>query len=177
MSDYYLKHVRPCPPRELGQKGKRATYATTRSMHIYFKDYGNIRENIGRKPRISLREMAAAYPITKHFSDAGRVYAKIPNLRLHMMLINEVERMRGEIKILNTRLASIENTSEKELEIRDISFDEAKTIVKKFLKDYLKEHPQIYPSDVADELGLKYERVREVFDSLEKEGKLKRKGE
>jgi hypothetical protein len=40
----------------------------------------------------------------------------------------------------------------------------------------LKENKQVYPSDVADELGLKYELVKEIFDILEKEERLKRRG-
>jgi predicted ArsR family transcriptional regulator len=53
--------------------------------------------------------------------------------------------------------------------------DEAKLRIETFLRKYLKTHKQVYPSDVADALGLDYELTREIFDILEKEGKLEKK--
>ncbi len=59
--------------------------------------------------------------------------------------------------------------------IEEISKEEAKRRIIQFLEDYMKKHECVYPSDVADALGLEYELVREIFDILEKEGKLERK--
>jgi ribosomal protein S25 len=42
----------------------------------------------------------------------------------------------------------------------------------KYLKKHLKEERQVYPSDVADALGLKYETVRKIFHELERKGKI-----
>jgi len=61
------------------------------------------------------------------------------------------------------------------VELKEMTVEEAKPLVEDFLRDYTKTHEHVYPSDVADELGLKYELVREIFDIMEKEGKLKKK--
>lgn len=61
------------------------------------------------------------------------------------------------------------------LELKEMTVEEAKPLIEAFLGDYMKTHEQVYPSDVADELGLRYELAREIFDILEKEGKLGRK--
>ena len=49
---------------------------------------------------------------------------------------------------------------------------QAKPLVEEFIRSYLMENECVYPSDVADELGLEYELVRQVFSLLEKEEKL-----
>lgn len=58
--------------------------------------------------------------------------------------------------------------------VKEKTLKEAKLFIETFLRDYLKTHKQVYPSDVADELGLDYEVTREVFDILEKERKLEK---
>jgi len=60
-------------------------------------------------------------------------------------------------------------------ELKEMTVEKAKPLIEAFLKDYMKTHEHVYPSDVADELGLKYELAREIFDVLEKEGKLEKK--
>jgi len=59
--------------------------------------------------------------------------------------------------------------------LKEMTVEEAKPLVEVFLRDYMKTHEHVYPSDVADELGIKYELAREIFGILEKEGKLKKK--
>ena len=59
----------------------------------------------------------------------------------------------------------------------DEVFAEAKQRVEKFIQNHLREHECVYPSDAANELGLEYELVREIFSILEKEDKICRKGE
>jgi len=51
--------------------------------------------------------------------------------------------------------------------------EENKALVEAYLKKQLEKKKQVYPSDVADALGLRYETVRQVFDDLEREGKLR----
>ena len=57
-------------------------------------------------------------------------------------------------------------------EIREVPLKEARTLIEAYLKKFFKKKRQVYPSDVADALGLGYETVREVFVGLEKEGKI-----
>ena len=49
---------------------------------------------------------------------------------------------------------------------------QAKPLVEEFIRSYLRENECVYPSDVADELGLEYDLVRQLFAVLEKEEKL-----
>ncbi len=58
-----------------------------------------------------------------------------------------------------------------------MNVEKAKPIVEEFIRNYLLENECIYPSDVADGLGLEYELVRQVFAVLEKEEKLCKKCE
>jgi hypothetical protein len=53
-----------------------------------------------------------------------------------------------------------------------MSVKQAKPLVEEFIRSFLRENECVYPSDVADELGLDYELVRQVFVILEKEDKL-----
>ena len=50
--------------------------------------------------------------------------------------------------------------------------EKAKPLVEEFIRSYLLENECVYPSDVADGLGLDYELVRQVFAILEREEKL-----
>ena len=54
---------------------------------------------------------------------------------------------------------------------------ETKPLVEEFIRSYLLKNDCVYPSDVADGLGLDYELVRKVFVVLEKEDKLCKKCE
>lgn len=49
---------------------------------------------------------------------------------------------------------------------------ETKVLIEAHLKKQFKKKKQVYPSDVADALGLRYETVRQVFVDLEREGKI-----
>ena len=49
---------------------------------------------------------------------------------------------------------------------------QAKPLVEEFIRNHLLKNDCVYPSDVADGLGLDYELVRRVFALLEKEDKL-----
>jgi hypothetical protein len=56
--------------------------------------------------------------------------------------------------------------------VREAPLQDTKVLVEDYLKRHFKKERQVYPSDVADALGLEYEAVRRVFVELEKEGKL-----
>jgi hypothetical protein len=53
-----------------------------------------------------------------------------------------------------------------------MNVEEAKPLVEEFIRSYLRENECVYPSDVADRLGLEYDLVRRVFAVLEKEEKI-----
>ena len=57
-------------------------------------------------------------------------------------------------------------------EIREVPLEEAKAMIEAYLRKVFKKKKRIYPSDVADALGLEYETVRKVFKELEREGKI-----
>ena len=52
----------------------------------------------------------------------------------------------------------------------NLSIEQAKVEVIAYLKEHFKNEKQVYPSDVADALGLDYCVVRQVFDALEEGG-------
>ena len=60
---------------------------------------------------------------------------------------------------------------------KDISLEEAKSLVEEFIRAHLEDNECVYPSDVADELDLEYEVVRRIFQILEKEEKICQKGD
>ena len=53
-----------------------------------------------------------------------------------------------------------------------MNVEKAKPLIEEFIRSYLRENECVYPSDVADGLGLEYDLVRQVFAVLEKEEKL-----
>lgn len=65
----------------------------------------------------------------------------------------------------------------KDTEATEMTVKEAKPLVEKFIRKHLKKHECVYPSDVADNLGLEYGLVMELFDILEKEEKICKKCE
>jgi len=65
----------------------------------------------------------------------------------------------------------------KDTEAKEMTVGEAKPLVEEFIRNHLKEYECVYPSDVAEELGLEYELIMEIFDILEKEEKICKKCE
>jgi hypothetical protein len=57
--------------------------------------------------------------------------------------------------------------------VKEIPLEKTKALVESYLKKHFKKEKQVYPSDVADALDLDYVVVRQVFDELESEGKLR----
>jgi len=90
----------------------------------------------------------------------------------------EIRKIERDISRLKKKVRKIEELltiTPQVVVVEEISKEEAKRRIIQFLEDYMKIHERVYPSDVADALGLKYELVREIFDILEKEGKLEKK--
>jgi len=89
----------------------------------------------------------------------------------------EIEDLWKIVRFLYSKIEKIENTLPEVVEvsvpIEEVPIDEAKLMIQKYLKGFFKKNKRVYPSDIADALGLNYETVREVFDVLESEGKLK----
>jgi DNA-binding MarR family transcriptional regulator len=54
----------------------------------------------------------------------------------------------------------------------NLSIEQTKAQIMAYLREQFKKEKQIYPSDVADALGLDYSVVRKVFDELEQEGQI-----
>jgi hypothetical protein len=55
---------------------------------------------------------------------------------------------------------------------KKMNVKQAKPLVEEFIRNHLLKNECVYPSDVADGVGLDYELVRQVFVVLEKEEKL-----
>lgn len=90
-------------------------------------------------------------------------------------LESDITELKNRVNQIDTNVKELMSATSKVVVIEEIPREEAKRRIIDFLDDYMKEHEHVYPSDVADELGLKYELVREIFDTLEKEGKLQKK--
>jgi hypothetical protein len=98
----------------------------------------------------------------------------------------EIDRLRQLVAILFSKFGRIETQFPECTETREVvyeapiddkvSIDEAKPLIQTFLKEYFKKCEKVYPSDVADELRIDYDTVREVFAILEREDKLRVSG-
>jgi len=80
------------------------------------------------------------------------------------------------VKSLIDRVTSLENKIEelaggREIEIREISFAQAKKEIRQYFKHHHGE--DITAADLEDELGIDFELASEVCESLEKEGKIR----
>lgn len=69
-------------------------------------------------------------------------------LKTNLEIYNELNSLRKRVKKLE------EASPSKAVEIKEVSFEKAKDMVENFLREYLKENESVYPSDIADELGL-----------------------
>ena len=87
----------------------------------------------------------------------------------------DMDELKNRVNKIDSKVEELRGISPKVIIVEEVPKEEAKRRVEDFLRDYMKRHENVYPSDVADELGLKYELVREIFDILEKEGKLEKK--
>ena len=94
-------------------------------------------------------------------------------LAINYRLFQELDNIREEVSAMGIRLATLEDQFPESVEIKEVSLKEARKTIEAFLKKYFTSKRQVYPSDVADALGLRYEIVREVFGILEKEGKIR----
>jgi hypothetical protein len=154
MSGYYQETVKE---EKQQQKGK-IFYRTAREIELPYDYFEEIKKGLS------------------HYLE--RDYVRLEKcLAFKSELVTELQSLRKEIAFLDSRLTQVEGSTSTIIEIRDIGIEEAMPLVQKFAEDFLKTHECLYPSDVAEELGLDYGLVREIFSILEKEGKLKKKGE
>jgi len=150
MSDLYLRGKNPKPVHATRPK----YYPRDRRRvipHGYYSEL--LKRNIGEPIRLEL-------------------HPNIPTS--YEIVVAELESTRRHLQLVNARLAKLESRVPEQIEVRDVPLKEAKKLVNAFLKKYLEENRRVYPSDVADVLCLEYERVCEVFNVLEKEGKLRK---
>ncbi|MGB8780355.1 MAG: hypothetical protein WCD81_06870 [Candidatus Bathyarchaeia archaeon] len=150
MSDLYLRRKNPQPlhatlPKYYPRKRRRVM------PHGYYSEL--LKRDIGEPIRLELHpNIPASYEI----------------------VVADLESTQRHLKSMSARLAKLESRVPEQIEVRDLPLKEAKKLVKNFLKKYLEENRRVYPSDVADALCLEYERVCEVFNVLEEEGKLRK---
>jgi len=134
----------------------------------------------GRGATYSGSEVAgtvAPQPVTKTEEVFGyrRVTQVVPHTHEEFEKLEiDIGELKNRVNQIDSKVEELRGISPKVI-IVEVSKEEAKLRVEDFLRDYMKRHEQVYPSDVADELGLKYKLVREILDILEKEGKLKKK--
>jgi CRISPR/Cas system-associated protein Cas5 (RAMP superfamily) len=154
MSGYYQETVEEEKQRQKGE----ILYRTAREIRVPYDYFEEIRKGM-------------YYYLERDYVTREKCLA------FQSELVKEIHSLRKEIAFLDSRLTQIENSTATIVEIRDIDIEEAMPLVQKFAEDFLRTHECLYPSDVAEELGLDYGLVREIFAILEKEGKLKKKGE
>jgi lipoate-protein ligase A len=93
-------------------------------------------------------------------------------------LASEVRDLRMMVRFLYSKLEEMEDQLPKSVEAvvsteENVPITKAKLMIHEYLSELFKEGKKVYPSDVADALGLSYETVRKVFDVFESEGRLK----
>lgn len=153
-------------------------YPQTKTSHLYPTDHF---ENFSRDRNTS-EELCD--PIDYHFREGFNDYiigknviGKIITDRDRDALRDrEIRNLRRLVSVLYFKLSKIESQfpdTDNVQEVRDIPLEEAKLMVRAYVKKYLQKHKKIYPSDVSDALRIPYTTVREVFGFLEQEGKLK----
>ena len=103
---------------------------------------------------------------------------KSPQVDSVPRLASEVRDLRMMVRFLYSKLEEMENQLPESVEVvapieEQVPIKKAKLMIHKYLSEFFKRGKKVYPSDVADALGLSYETVREVFDIFKSEGKLK----
>jgi hypothetical protein len=78
----------------------------------------------------------------------------------------EISELRADIRALTDAVRNLCLASERETELRAVSKEEARAEV----VELLSKGAELYPSDIANDLGLDYVLVREVLDDLAKDG-------
>lgn len=168
MSEFYGHKKKPRAVAKavlMYPESKQSGYLTANSAH-YPYDY-----HLGAEwNTINEHFMEASHDYLVHGNALGRSLQNRETMR-----DREIQNLRRIVSLLLFKMSKIESQTEEEdaTEVRELSVKEAKPIVQDYLKKYLKEHKNVYPSDVCDALGLSYQTVIKVFRALEKEGKLK----
>lgn len=154
MSEYYSEGI---SKEKLSRRGK-IYYRTAEEIELPYDYFEDIKKGL-------------AYDLERKYVSAEKC------LVCRIKLDEEFQKLKRELAHLDSRLTEVEGSLGIKVEVKDMTLDEAKPIVEKFVIDFLSTHGYVYPSDVAEELGLEYGLIREIFDILEKEGKLKKKGD
>lgn len=149
MSNYY-----PLEDKTVEREKQQVYYRKTEELAVP-RDYF---ENIKREMRMRYVDLATC-------------------ISFKAKMVAQLQDLRRKIDIIDSRIRAVEKPSVETIEIKEMTLEEAKPLVENFLRDHLSEHDDVYPSDVADELGLKYELVREIFSLLEEQEKLRKKEE
>lgn len=104
-------------------------------------------------------------------------FRKLPDLKTARDLFNMISDLYLRIETIEDHIPS--QPAFREVVSEEVAFEKnvpvrvAKPMIEAFLKKFLRTHKRVYPSDIADELGIRYETVRKVFGLLQKEGKLR----
>ncbi len=88
--------------------------------------------------------------------------------------ISEIKADISEIKAIITEIREETPVMVRVADSKEVPFEEAKSMVENFLKECFAKQETVYPSEVADELGIDYELVRNVMDRLIREDKLEK---
>ncbi len=98
---------------------------------------------------------------------------ELRNLELRM----EHESLRNNIRDLQKRLSELEKSQKRltreitphTVVIEEISYDEARSRIKKFLSEFKEE---IYPDEISHRLGIEFQMVMKIIEELEREGEI-----
>ena len=82
------------------------------------------------------------------------------------VLYTQIERLTEQISDLKSQNSADEANI---VYIKEISKEDAKAEIRNFFKE---NEGDFYPSEISEELGIKYELVWEIINELEKEGKI-----
>jgi len=120
-------------------------------------------------PRMDAR-MAFSYPsdeLSREFHSYGKSFhILIPQLKIEPRKLLEYHIVNFKSQTIFDRLLSLPET------IPEQRVNEAIPQVEAYLRRYFRKKKTVYPSDVAHELGIEYEVVRETFERLSKEDKV-----
>ncbi len=111
--------------------------------------------------------------MTKTMVPLERSILESENLELRM----EHEYLKDNMRDLQERLSELEKFSKRLIReiaprtvvIEEISYDEARARVKKFLREFKDE---IYPDEISHELRIEFQIVMKIIEELEREGEI-----
>ena len=139
--------------QEISYGGKKGI--TVKAMPAMPSDTSGTVMNVTDTELIRTRQIQISQISPHYHPEISELYRKIGELT------EDVNKIKELIEATPVRLRIVE--------ITDVSVDEAK----KMILDYLAPGKIVYPSDVADELGLDLKITVQALEELSKEGKIK----